>query len=284
MSLVTARPQPAQVLKLLIWVLGMAAAVLWIAPFIWMFSTSLKQPDAIMSKEVQWLPRQVTLENYRVVFAAPLLRWLLNSAIVVSLGTSVAVVTGAAAGYALARLRFRGRGVLFAVILGSIMIPSELSVVPLFIAFLKVGLIDSYLAIALPTFANVTSVYIFRQFFARLPMELEDAARIDGCGRVSMFFRIALPLARAPMTAATVLVFTANWNQYIWPLLVTFSGDMKTMPLGVSQFSPSSGDYAQVSSFGPAMAAATLLSIPSLFVFLVLQKFFVEGVSRVGLK
>lgn len=284
MRLLTARPQPAQVVKLFIWVLGMVAAVLWVAPFIWMFSTSLKQPDTIMSKEVQWLPRQITLENYRAVFAAPLLRWLLNSAIVVSLGTSVAVVTGAAAGYALARLRFRGRGVLFAVILGSIMIPSELSIVPLFIAFLKVGLIDSYLAIALPTFANVTSVYIFRQFFARLPMELEDAARIDGCGRVSMFFRVALPLARAPMTAATVLVFTANWNQYIWPLLVTFSGDMKTMPLGVSQFSPSSGDYAQVSSFGPAMAAATLLSIPSLFVFLVLQKFFVEGVSRVGLK
>ena len=284
MSLLTARPDAARIGKLCIWVVGMGAAVLWIAPFIWMFSTSLKPPNAIMSKEVQWLPRQLTLENYRAVFAAPLLRWLLNSAIVVSLGTLVAVVTGAAAGYALARLRFRGRGVLFAVILGSIMIPSELSIVPLFIAFLKVGLIDSYLAIALPTFANVTSVYIFRQFFARLPMELEDAARIDGCGRVSMFFRVALPLARAPMTAATVLVFTANWNQYIWPLLVTFSGEMKTMPLGVSQFSPSSGDYAQVSSFGPAMAAATLLSIPSLFVFLVLQKFFVEGVSRVGLK
>ncbi len=276
--------QPARIVKSLAWLLGMVAAILWILPFVWMLSTSLKEPSAVMTKEVQWFPTQVTLENYQAVFAAPLLRWLFNSAVVVSLGTLVAVVAGAAAGYALARLHFRGRGLLFAVILASIMIPSELSVVPLFIAFLKIGLIDSYLAIALPTFANVTSVYIFRQFFARLPMELEDAARIDGCGQVGIFLRIALPLARAPMTAATVLVFTANWNQYIWPLLVTFSGDMKTMPLGVSQFSPSSGDYAQASSFGPAMAAATLLSIPSLLVFLVLQKFFVEGVSRVGLK
>jgi len=279
-----AQLRPARVAKSLVWLLGMVAAILWILPFIWMLSTSLKEPSTIMTKEVQWFPSQVTLENYQAVLAAPLLRWLFNSAVVVSLGTLVAVVAGAAAGYALARLHFPGRGLLFAVILASIMIPSELSVVPLFIAFLKIGLIDSYLAIALPTFANVMSVYIFRQFFARLPMELEDAARIDGCGQVGIFLRIALPLARAPMTAATVLVFTANWNQYIWPLLVTFSGDMKTMPLGVSQFSPSSGDYAQASSFGPAMAAATLLSIPSLLVFLVLQKFFVEGISRVGLK
>lgn len=276
--------RPASAVKILAWLLGMVAAIVWILPFFWMLSTSLKEPSTIMTKEIQWFPSQVTLENYRAVFTAPLLRWLFNSAVVVSLGTLVAVLAGATAGYALARLQFRGRSVLFAVILASIMIPSELSIVPLFIAFLKIGLIDSYLAIALPTFANVMSVYIFRQFFARLPMELEDAARIDGCGQVGIFLRIALPLARAPMTAATVLVFTANWNQYIWPLLVTFSGNMKTMPLGVSQFSPSSGDYAQASSFGPAMAAATLLSIPSLLVFLVLQKFFVEGISRVGLK
>ncbi len=127
-------------------------------------------------------------------------------------------------------------------------------------------------------------MYIFRQFFLSFPKEIEDAAAIDGASRLGTFFRVALPLARAPAIAATILLFTANWNAYLWPLLIVFTEEMKTLPVGVAQFAPGTGSTTQISGFGPAMAAVTLLSIPSLGIFLLLQRYFIEGVTRSGIK
>jgi ABC-type glycerol-3-phosphate transport system permease component len=159
-----------------------------------------------------------------------------------------------------------------------------MSIVPLYIAFLKIGLTNNYPSIILPSIASVFSVYIFRQFFLSLPQDLEDAAAIDGASRWGMFWRIGLPLARAPLIAATILLFTNNWNAYLWPLLIVFDEEMKTMPVGMARFTPVIGAHTQIVGFGPAMAGVTLLSIPSLLIFILLQRYFIEGVTRAGIK
>lgn len=267
-----------------IWILGLSVAGIWIAPFIWMVSTSLKPADEVMTLQIHWIPNTFTLESYRKVFEYPVVRWGLNSLLVSTLATFFGVILGAMAGYAFARLKFPGNRALFKLILVSLMIPTELSVTPLFIAFLKIGLVDNYLALILPSVANVYSIYIFRQFFRGIPIEIEEAAVIDGANHLQIFFRIALPMAKSAVIASVVIVFTANWNLYLWPLLVTFREEMKTLPIGISEFSSISGSHAQLTSFGPGMAAATLLSIPSLMIFLILQRYFVEGITNSGIK
>jgi ABC-type glycerol-3-phosphate transport system permease component len=267
-----------------LWLFGMVMVCLWAAPFVWMVSTSLKPAAQVMTKHVEWLPREVTFANYAKVLEYPIATWALNSLIQAALSTALCVLFGAMAGYALARLRFPGRDLVFLLFLASIMIPPEVGVVPLLIAMINIGWASTYQALILPTIANVISVYIFRQFFLSFPRELEDAALIDGAGRFQIFFRVALPLARSPLIAASVIVFTLNWNNFLWPLLVTFDEDMKTLPVGIAAFAPVIGTHTQLEGYAVAMAAVTILSIPSVVLFLLLQKYFVHGIATGGVK
>jgi ABC-type glycerol-3-phosphate transport system permease component len=269
---------------LALWVLGMLVVVAWAAPFLWMVSTSLKPPGEVMTRHIEWIPRHFTWENYDKVLEKPVGRWLTNSLIVAGTATFISLLSGAMAGYAFARLNFPGRNILFFFVLATLMIPTEMTIVPLFIGFLRLKLVDNYAAFILPSIASVFSVYLFRQFFLSLPREIEDAARVDGAGRFRIFFSIALPLARPAVIAAAILLFTTNWNAFLWPLLVAFSEDMKTLPVGMATFSPTVGGQTQIQSFGPAMAAMTILTLPSLIVFIVLQRHFIQGVTRAGLK
>ncbi len=269
---------------LVLWVLGMLVVLAWAAPFLWMVSTSLKLPGEVMTRHIEWIPRHITWENYDKVLQKPVGRWLTNSLIVAGTATVISLLSGAMAGYAFARLNFPGRNVLFFFVLATLMIPTEMTIVPLFIGFLRLKLVDNYAAFILPSIASVFSVYLFRQFFLSLPREIEDAARVDGAGRFRIFFSIALPLARPAVIAAAILLFTTNWNAFLWPLLVAFSEDMKTLPVGMATFSPTVGGQTQIQSFGPAMAAMTILTLPSLIVFIVLQRYFIQGVTRAGLK
>jgi ABC-type glycerol-3-phosphate transport system permease component len=267
-----------------LWLAGLIVAVMWIAPFVWMVSTSLKPPKEVMTKEIQWLPRTVVLDNYKKVFEYPVLRWAWNSLVVASTATALGVLFGAMAGYALARLNFPGNRWLFAILIASLMIPAEMTIVPMFVGFLRAGLANTYFALIVPAIPNVFSVYIFRQFFLGMPDELEDAAQIDGANRFQIFWQIALPLARAPLLAATILLFTTNWNAFLWPLLIVFEEGMKTMPVGIAAFTPVVGTHTQLEGFGIAMAGVTLLSLPSLLIFFILQRYFIEGISRTGIK
>ena len=269
---------------LFIWPLGMAVAVLWALPFVWMVSTSFKFPGDVMTKDIEWLPHRVTLNNYIKVFDYPVVRWGFNSVVQASVSTFLCVLFGAMAGYALARMRFHGRDTLFFVFLASLMIPTEVSVIPLLLGFVKIGWASSYQALILPSIGNVFSVYIFRQFFLSFPKELEEAAKMDGAGPFNLFFRIALPLARAPAIAASVIIFTLNWNNFLWPLLVTFDETMKTLPVGIAAFTPVVGTRTQIEGYSVAMAAVTILSIPSLLLFCFLQRYFIQGLSQGSVK
>lgn len=267
-----------------LWLLGMALALLWAMPFFWMISTSFKRPEHVMTPEIEWLPRVVTFDNYVKVFEFPILRWAFNSLVQASVSTALCVFFGAMAGYALARMRFPGNGLLFALFVASLMIPVEVTVVPLLLAVIKIGWASTYQALILPTIANVFSVYIFRQFFLTFPKELEEAARMDGAGAFRIFWLIALPLARAPAIASAVIIFTLNWNNFLWPLLVTFNDSMKTLPVGVAQFAPVVGSHTQLEGFSVSMAAVTVLSIPSVLLFFVVQRYFIQGLSQGSVK
>ena len=267
-----------------VWLFGMFFVLLWALPFVWMVSTSFKPISQVMTVDIEWLPREVTLDNYRKVLEYPIAIWAMNSLIVATIATALCVLFGAMAGYALARLRFPGRNFIFMLFLASLMIPPEVGVIPLLLAMIKVGLASTYSALILPTIANVLAVYIFRQFFLTFPRELEEAAIVDGAGAFKIFFRIALPLARSPAIAATVIVFTLNWNNFLWPLLITFDEDMKTLPVGIAAFAPVVGTHTQLEGFATAMAAVTLLCIPSVVLFLALQRYVIAGITTSGIK
>ena len=264
----------------LLWILGMAVAFAWVSPFLWMVSTSFKYPADVLTQTIEWIPRRVTLDNYIKVFEYPVVRWTLNSVIQAVTSTSICVFFGAMAGFALAQFRFPGRATIFLVFLASIMMPLEVSVIPMLLAFIKIGWASSYQALILPTIANVFSVYIFRQFFLSFPRELVEAARLDGAGAFRLFWLIALPLARAPMIAAGVIIFTLNWNNFLWPLLIVFDESMKTLPVGIAAFAPVVGTHTQLEGYSVAMAGVTVLSVPSLILFFTLQKYFIQGISQ----
>ncbi len=271
-------------LDLPIWLFGMGIAVLWALPFVWMVSTSFKYPSDVMTADIEWLPHRVTWDNYAKVFEYPVVRWGINSIIQAGISTTLCVLAGAMAGYALARMRFPGRGLIFGIFLASLMIPVEVSVIPMLLGMIKIGWASTYQALILPTVGNVFSVYIFRQFFLTFPSELEEAARMDGAGHFRLFWLIALPLARAPMIAAFVIIFTLNWNNFLWPLLVTFDESMKTLPVGIAAFTPVVGTHTQLEGYSVAMAGITVLSLPSLILFFVLQRYFIQGISQGSLK
>ena len=270
----------------LIWAAGMAAAVAWALPLVWMVSTSVKPPGQVLTRTVEWLPRAVTFENYAKVLQKPVAHWLLNSTIVTAGSTAISLATGAMAGYALARLNFPGRQTFFFLVLAVLMIPTEMTIVPLFIGVLRIGLVNSYLALLVPSLASAFSVYLFRNFFLSMPRELEDAAAIDGAGRFRVFWSVALPIARPAVIAAAILLSTNYWNAFLWPLLVIFREDMKTLPVGMAAFTPGTGvgQSTQLGGYAPAMAAMTILTIPSVVVFLFLQRQFIEGATSAGIK
>ena len=262
----------------------MLVAVLWVVPIYWMFVTSFKPVGEILGAGYNWLPLRPTLANYAGVFAMPVGRWFVNSVVVAVGSTALQLLTGALTGYALARLNFPGRDAFFALILAGLMIPPEMSVVPLYIAFLKLHLVNTWISMILPSIPSTFCVFLFRQFFLGLPRELEDAAAIDGCGRLRVFWKVALPLARPAVVAAGIILFANSWNNFLWPLLVALRNDAKTLPVGMATFAPGVGTSTQLESFGVAMAAMTILAIPSLVVFIVLQRQFIEGVTSVGIK
>lgn len=267
-----------------VFILGLFAAGIWAVPFAWMVVTSFKTPAEAMAAGIHWIPREPTLANYTKVLEYPIIRWGLNSIIVAGVTTALTLLFGAMAGYALARLRFPGRAALFYLFLMSMMIPPEVGVVPLLLAMIQVGWASTWQALILPAVANVIALYIFRQFFLTFPRDLEEAAVIDGASVWRIFWKIALPLARAPMIAAGVIVFTLNWNNFLWPLLITFNEQMKTLPVGIAAFAPVSGTHTQLEGYSVSMAAATLLSIPSVLLFLVMQRYFIAGLRAGAVK
>ncbi|TMQ16120.1 MAG: carbohydrate ABC transporter permease [Candidatus Rokuibacteriota bacterium] len=265
----------------------LALAVLWLLPIVWVVVTSLKPTENIVRLPPEWIPWPATTEHYREVLfsssrTARIGRAFLNS-LVIALGTvALVVLTAAMAAYPLARMRFRGRHLVFAVLVGSLMIPNAVVLVPLYVLIQRLGWLSTYQGLIVPEAATTFAfgVFLLRQFFLTMPGELEDAARIDGANAWQVFTRIVLPLSQPVLAALAIFAFRSAWNDFLWPLIAVNRPEMFPLPVALALLR---GAYA-AESYGPIMAGAALSAVPLLVVFVVANRRIVEGVRLSGLK
>lgn len=256
-----------------------AGAVAMLIPFFWMISTAFKEPAQAFQFPPTWIPRPVTLEAFRQVWKlVPFGRYLWNSLFIAVTVTVLEIFTSSLAGFAFARMRFRGREPLFLIYLASLMIPGQVTLIPNFILMRTLGLYDTHLGIILPAAFTAFGTFLFRQHFLTLPRELDEAAKIDGAGWFQIYTRIALPMAGAVVATQAIMGFMGSWNAYLWPMIMISSEEKRTVTLAVRSFFSSYGTH-----WTQLMAATFMALLPILLVFFLLQKHFVKGIATTGL-
>jgi multiple sugar transport system permease protein len=281
----------AHVLAHVILLLG---AVVMLLPFAWMLSTSLKPADQLFTVPPTWLPHPLQWDTYaRAMGAGNFGRYALNSLILAVANTLANVGLSALAGYAFARLRFPGRRVLFVLVLATLMVPYQVTIIPQFVIVRHIplfggndllgqggiGWINSFWGLIVPGAVGAFGIFMLRQFFQTLPVELEDAARIDGAGELRIFWQIMLPLATPALATLAIFSFQAGWNAFLWPLLITTTDDMRTIQLGLTVF------VQQYSTqWDQLMAATVVATLPVIVAFAVGQRLLVRGIAFTGLK
>ncbi len=263
------------------------AAVFWLLPVVWVVVTSLKPTPDIIRLPPEWIPWPITGEHYREVLfstsrTARIGRAFLNSTIISVGSVALVLVTSAMAAYPLARMRFPGRNAIFAAMVGSLMVPNVVTLVPQYVLVQQLGWLSTFQGLIVPE-AGMTlafGVFLLRQFFLSIPTELEDAARIDGANAWQIFIRIILPLSHPAMAALSIFAFRSAWNDFLWPLIAVNKTDMFPLPVALALLR---GAYAS-ESYGPIMAGAALSAVPLFIVFLIANRRIVEGMQLSGLK
>lgn len=259
------------------------AAILMVAPVVWMISTAFKPESDVLSPEPKWIPETATVENFTNLAQRadefPIARWFANSLGVALAVTCLTLLVTSMAAFAFSRLQFPGRNATFVAVISTMMIPAQVSLIPVFLIVQKLGLFNTYPGLILPALASPFGVFLLRQFFQTIPVELEEAAEIDGASLWTIYSRIIVPLAQPALATLAVFTFLASWNDFVWPLIVTNDVSMRTLPVGLSIFQ---GRY--VSEFGITMAAAAVTSIPAIIAFLVFQKRITQGIALTGIK
>jgi multiple sugar transport system permease protein len=254
--------------------------IVFAGPFVWMLASSFKPHNEIFASPPTLISPSGSFENYREVFRqAPFERYMFNSFFVAVTVTLVALLLHAMAGYALARLDFPGKRIIFVGILATLMVPFYTILIPLALIVKELGWINSYAALIIPAIPHAFGIFWLRQFFLGIPSELEDAARIDGASRIGVFFRVALPLARPVLAALSVFFFLANWDAFLWPLVAANDPEMRMVQVGIQSFTGEHG-----SAWELIMAASVIAILPTLALFFGLQRFIVASVKLTGLK
>jgi multiple sugar transport system permease protein len=256
--------------------LGLIIAV----PLYWTVMSSLTTNDSLFTGAITWVPPALHVENYVNAFqAAPFGRYFLNSAVVAVAVTAITLLTSALAGYGFAKLHFPGRNVLFAVVLAALMVPFPAIMIPLFVLVRQLHLLDSYAGLIIPGAVSGFGIFMMRQFMSRLPDALLEAARLDGCNELQIFWFIVLPSSRSALAALAVLTFLASWNNFVWPLLVVQSPDYTTVPLGLALFR---GAYA--TNYTQILAASLVAAAPVVLLYLAMQRQIIASFISSGIK
>lgn len=265
---------------LLLHIILIAAGISALIPFIWMLATSLKGSTEVLSATPTFMPKEWRWANYAEAFEqVPFARFYLNTIIVTLARVAGQIFFAALAAYAFARLRFPGRNALFLAILAVMMVPGQVTLIPNYVLLKSLGWLDSYQGLIIPSLFSAFGTFLLRQFFMTLPQDLIDAAVIDGCNPIQTFWYIALPLARSVLVAFGVLVTLWSWNDFLWPLIITNSTNMQMLSVGIAFFQ---GQF--ISNFAVMMAAATLSTLPMVIVFVLAQRYLIEGITMSGLK
>ncbi|ABX31678.1 Monosaccharide-transporting ATPase [Petrotoga mobilis SJ95] len=259
---------------LIIWLL------ISVIPFVWMVSTSFKGPGEIYIFPPRWIPRNPTFDNYIDLFQEMNFgRPFLNSVIVSLSTTFLSVLVATMAGYGFAKFHFKNKNLLFLFILGTIMVPGHITMIPVFLLLSQLNLLNTYLGLILPAIANAFNIFFMRQYIMGIPDELIEAAKMDGAHEGWIFFRVILPLARPAMAAITIFTFTGAWNSFLWPLILATDESMYTLPVAVSVLQ---GQYGE--NIAMQMAGSVIVILPLIIVFLFTQRYFIKGITFTGMK
>ena len=260
-------------------VLLTAVLVLFLMPFVWMIATALKPPAEVFGTGSGLIGSEIRWSNFTEAWSTvPFGRFMLNGLYVALAGTVVVCVTSVLSAYAFARLRFRFRDRIFLLYLGTLMVPQEVTVVPMFILMQQFGWVDSYSALILPWAFTAFGTFLLRQFFLTIPRELEEAATIDGASRTRILLQVVVPIARPAIAVLAAFTFINYWNSFLWPLIVVNSRDMSTVPLGLNLFLSQNGNQWHL-----LMAAATISMLPTVVMVVLLQRHLVRGIALSGL-
>jgi multiple sugar transport system permease protein len=255
--------------------------VAMLAPIVWMLVSSLKPSEEIRRVPPTWLPEQASLANYRTLFERLDMPTFIGNSVVVAVAVTVGnVLFCAMVGYALAKLDFPGRRLLFGVVLGMLMVPAVVTFVPLFVLVSNLGMVNSYPGLILPYLILPLGVFLMRQFISGLPDELLDAARVDGAGELRIFARIVFPLCGPALATLSILTFLNSWNNFLWPLVVAQSEEMYTLPVAIALYTIDQNS----TDFGLLLAGAVVVVLPIVLIFLALQRYFVQGIATTGIK
>jgi multiple sugar transport system permease protein len=271
--------------KLLTYIFLIGLAALIAAPAVWVIGQSFMYDAQILKWPPSFIPTPATLSNYRDLFIPhadrpelPIVRWLFNSLLVSTSATLLVVMVASLAAYAFARLEFPGRNLLFMIFGVSLLIPGEVRLIPSFLIVRAFGWIDTYHALIWPSAAGFFAVFFLRQFFMTIPREMEEAAIIDGCSKLGVYWRVILPLSAPAIVTLAIFEYLWNWNSFTWPLIVLNSNEMRTLPVGLTIFN---GEYW--SEQGMIMAGAVFTSAPVVIVYLLLQRRISESLLTTGL-
>lgn len=251
------------------------------SPFVWMAMSSVKSEGEIRRVPPTWWPEAPSLDNFRELFDRLDFAQFFTNSVVVALAVTLGnLVFCSMLGYALAKFQFAGRKALFWLVLGTLMIPGMVTLVPLFVLVANVGMVNTYMGLILPFLAAPFGVFLMRQFFLAMPDELIDAARVDGAGEFRIFAKIVVPLARPALAVLAILTFLGSWNSFLWPLVVATTEDKYTLPVALALISTGQNQ----TDYGLLLAGAVVVVLPILIVFLLLQRYFVQGVTMTGIK
>lgn len=267
-----------RIVKVLFYTVNIVMAMIIISPIIYCFNVSMMSMKEVFAGGF-W-PKQLTLDNYKKALElAPFFTFIKNSLIVSGVVTFGQTATGALAAYAFSMMKFRGRNVLFLVMLATMMIPSQAIIIANYLTICDLGLKNTYAALILPNVASAFAVFNMRQAFLQLPAELKEAAEIDGCGNFRFFYTVALPLVKPSMGALGIYVFLQSWNHYLWPLLITDTVSMRTVQIGLGML-----QGAESTDFRPVMAGSMIILVPSILAFVLGQKQLISGLTSGSVK
>ena len=273
----------ARIGNVIMFICLMILAIMWMVPLWLSFVTSLKYEAEIFRGSFTWIPLQPTWFNYDFIFGGPgnvrVFNWIFNSAVIATTHTILLLIICSLAAYAYARLEFKGRTFLFTTLMATMMIPGVINFIPNFIIVDRLGWLDTHFAMIFPGLSGVFGVFLLRQFFLGIPKEIEESARIDGASEFKIYSHLFMPLSKPALVALGILTFLGNWNDYLWPLLVTFRHESLTLTVGVALLSSQYGHHR-----GVVLAGASIGAIPPLILFIIGQRQFVKGITFSAVK
>lgn len=264
----------------IVYLILVTSSVVALFPLYWIFVTAFKSPTVVLSMPPSLIPNPPTLLNFQRLFLqSMILRWTANTVLVAGLATTATVFFGTLAGYTIAKKDFPGKNIIFISVISMLMVPGQLTLIPLYTMITRLGWRDTFYALIVPGLISPFAIFLMKQYLQTLPIELFDAGKIDGCSEVGLFLRIALPLAKPGMAVVGIFTFMAHWNDFLWPLIVTSKDTMRTLQIGLSSL-----QFRFSTDYGLLMAGATYAAIPMIIFFLLFQRWFVQGITIGALK